>query len=65
MKRIEDLLSELEELIEEREEKEQMLNDETEAGNAEEADCLAIDLKQIQREIEIIKTRIIGWVEVA
>ena len=63
MEQIQDLLSDLEELLDEREEKQQMFDDETEAGNAQEADGHAEDLAEINIAIEAIKVnldRLIG-----
>jgi hypothetical protein len=58
MERIQDLLSDLEELLEEREEKQEMLDDETEAGNGHEADAHAEDLADLNAEINVIKANI-------
>jgi t-SNARE complex subunit (syntaxin) len=58
MNEIQNLLSELEELLDEREEKQEMLDDETEAGNAHEADGHAEDLAEINAAIEAIKVNL-------
>jgi t-SNARE complex subunit (syntaxin) len=58
IERIQDLLSDLEELLEEREEKQEMLDDETEAGNGHEADGHAEDLAEINASIDAIKANI-------
>jgi t-SNARE complex subunit (syntaxin) len=58
MEQIQDLLSDLEELLDEREEKQEMLDDETEAGNGH-----AEDLAEINVAIDSIKAnldRLIG-----
>jgi t-SNARE complex subunit (syntaxin) len=63
MEQIQDLLSDLEELLDEREEKQEMLDDETQAGNAHEADGHAEDLAEINVAIDAIKAnldRLIG-----
>jgi hypothetical protein len=58
MEQIQDLLSDLEELLDEREEKQQMLDDETKAGNGHEADGHAEDLAEINATIEAIKVNL-------
>jgi hypothetical protein len=58
MEQIQDLLSDLEELLDEREEKQQMFDDETEAGNAQEADSHAEDLAALATEIYAIKVNL-------
>jgi t-SNARE complex subunit (syntaxin) len=63
MEQIQDLLSDLEELLDEREEKQEMLDEEIEAGNAQEADGHALDLADINMTIDAIKAnldRLIG-----
>lgn len=56
MEQVQDLLSDLEELLEERDEFQQMFDDETEAGNAEEADKYAEDLASLATRIYGAKT---------
>jgi t-SNARE complex subunit (syntaxin) len=58
MNQIQDLLSDLEELLDEREEKQEMLDDETEAGNGHEADGHAEDLADINASIDAIKANL-------
>jgi hypothetical protein len=58
MNQIQDLLSDLEELLDERDEKQEMLDDETEAGNGHEADAHAEDLADLNAEIDAIKANI-------
>jgi len=58
MNQIQDLLSDLEELLDEREEKQEMLDDETEAGNGHEADGHSEDLSEINVAIEAIKVNL-------
>ena len=58
MEQIQDLLSDLEELLDERDEKQEMLDDETEAGNGHEADGHAEDLADLNAEIDAIKANI-------
>jgi hypothetical protein len=58
MEQIQDLLSNLEELLDERDEKQEMLDDETEAGNGHEADGHAEDLADLNAEIDAIKANI-------
>jgi hypothetical protein len=58
MEQIQDLLSNLEELLDERDEKQEMLDDETEAGNAHEADGHAEDLADLNANIDAIKANI-------
>jgi t-SNARE complex subunit (syntaxin) len=58
IERIQDLLSDLEELLDEREEKQEMLDDETEAGNGHEADGHAEDLADINASIDAIKANL-------
>jgi t-SNARE complex subunit (syntaxin) len=58
MEQIQDLLSKLEELVDERDEKQEMLDDETEAGNGHEADGHAEDLADLNAEIDAIKANI-------
>jgi t-SNARE complex subunit (syntaxin) len=58
MEQIQDLLSQLEELVDERDEKQEMLDDETEAGNGHEADGHAEDLADLNAEIDAIKANI-------
>ena len=58
MNQIQDLLSDLEELLDERDEKQEMLDDETEAGNGHEADGHAEDIADLNAEIDVIKANI-------
>ena len=58
MEQIQNLLSQLEELVDERDEKQEMLDDETEAGNGHEADGHAEDLADLNAEIDAIKANI-------
>ena len=58
MEQIQDLLSKLEELLDERDEKQEMLDDETEAGNGHEADGHAEDLADLNAEIDAIKANV-------
>jgi hypothetical protein len=58
MEQIENLLSKLQEILDERDEKQEMLDEETEAGNAYEADAHAEDLADINAEIDVIKANI-------
>ena len=58
MEQIQDLLSQLEEMLDERDEKQEMLDDETEAGNGHEADGHAEDLADLNAEIDAIKANI-------
>jgi hypothetical protein len=58
MEQIQYLLSQLEELVDERDEKQEMLDDETEAGNGHEADGHAEDLADLNAEIDVIKANL-------
>jgi peptidoglycan hydrolase CwlO-like protein len=58
MEQIHDLLSDLEELLDERDEKQEMLDEETEAGNGHEADGHAEDLADLNAEIDAIKANV-------
>jgi hypothetical protein len=58
MEQIQYLLSQLEEMVDERDEKQEMLDDETEAGNGHEADGHAEDLADLNAEIDVIKANI-------
>jgi hypothetical protein len=58
VEQIQYLLSQLEEMVDERDEKQEMLDDETEAGNGHEADGHAEDLGEINAEIDVIKANI-------
>jgi len=58
MEQIQYLLSQLEEMVDERDEKQEMLDDETEAGNGHEADGHAEDLADLNAEIDAIKANI-------
>jgi hypothetical protein len=63
MERIQDLLLDLEELIDERGEKEEFFDKATQDGEAEEADQIHTTIEEINAEIELIKHRIISEVE--
>jgi t-SNARE complex subunit (syntaxin) len=58
MNQIQDLLSDLEELLDERDEKHDLLDAESEAGNAHEADGHAEDLAEINVSINEIKANL-------
>jgi hypothetical protein len=58
MEQIHDLLSDLEELLDERDDKQEMLDEETEAGNGHEADGHAEDLADLNAEIDAIKANV-------
>jgi peptidoglycan hydrolase CwlO-like protein len=58
MEQIENLLSKLQELLDERDEKQEMLDEETEAGNGHEADGHAQDLADLNANIDAIKANV-------
>jgi hypothetical protein len=58
LEKIQDLLSDLEELIDERGEKEDFLDEATSKGEAHEADQIASTIEEIQFQIEDLKLKI-------